>query len=159
MEYEYSFEVIDIEPFVKFCESENYNKESCFIQTRVLYKNKDKILARITTNEQKGILTSYLDLKEENESDAKLKISKESSELELNEANREFVDTMLEILNFKKSKTLKRKRPVYTKDKVTFEIDDYITPAMKVVAIEGKKEEVDKVYMIIKKKYADFIKE
>ncbi len=33
---------------------------------------------------------------------------------------------------------------------VKFEIDDYITPCMKVVAIEGEKESVDKVYEELK---------
>ena len=37
-------------------------------------------------------------------------------------------------------------RYVYEKGGVKFEIDDYIRPQMKVVAIEGNKDEVDKVY-------------
>ena len=39
---------------------------------------------------------------------------------------------------------------MYTYNNVTFEIDNYTTPAMNVVAIEGKKEEVDKVYNELK---------
>ena len=38
---------------------------------------------------------------------------------------------------------------VYTKDKVTFEIYEYLKPKMKVVGIEGNKEDVDKVYNIL----------
>ncbi len=36
------------------------------------------------------------------------------------------------------------------KDIVPFEIDKYITPLMNVVAIEGKEDEVDKVYSNLK---------
>ena len=45
----------------------------------------------------------------------------------------------------------KRKRYVYFKDGVKFEIDNYTQPAMKVAAIEGEKEKVDKVYNEVKK--------
>ena len=50
------------------------------------------------------------------------------------------------MLGYQKDKTLIRKRWVYKKDEITFEIDDYKEPKMKVVAIEGNKEQVDKVY-------------
>ena len=41
---------------------------------------------------------------------------------------------------------LKRKRYVFEKNSVKFEIDEYIEPVMNVVAIEGLQEEVDAVY-------------
>ena len=41
---------------------------------------------------------------------------------------------------------LKRKRYVFEKNNVRFEIDKYREPAMNVVAIEGLKENVDDVY-------------
>lgn len=65
--------------------------------------------------------------------------------------NTEFVDSMLGMLNFSFYKELKRKRYVYFKDGVKFEIDNYTQPAMKVAAIEGEKEKVDKVYNELKK--------
>lgn len=65
--------------------------------------------------------------------------------------NTEFVDSMLGMLNFSFHKELKRKRYVYFKDGVKFEIDNYTQPAMKVAAIEGEKEKVDKVYNELKK--------
>lgn len=42
---------------------------------------------------------------------------------------------------------------MYKKNNVTFEIDDYSKPEMKVVAIEGKKDEVDKIYSEIQDLY------
>ena len=48
------------------------------------------------------------------------------------------------------SKKLERKRYVYNHKNVIFEIDKYTVPTMNVVAIEGKKEEVDKVYNELK---------
>ena len=54
------------------------------------------------------------------------------------------------MLEYRKDKTLIRKRVVYKKDDVTFEIDDYSKPKMMVVAIEGIKDEVDIVYQELK---------
>ena len=60
--------------------------------------------------------------------------------------NRNFVTSLIDILDLNTKKVLERNRVVYQKDYVKFEIDDYISPAMKVVAIEGEKEKVDSVY-------------
>lgn len=54
--------------------------------------------------------------------------------------------SLIEILNLNRKIVLKRKRYVYEKENVKFEIDEYIEPLMNVIAIEGKKEEVDRVY-------------
>lgn len=40
---------------------------------------------------------------------------------------------------------------MYIKKEVTFELDKYSSPLMNIVAIEGKKEEVDKIYKEISK--------
>ena len=54
---------------------------------------------------------------------------------------------MLEILGYHKDKTLKRRRFVYKKGEVKFEIDEYLEPEQcYVVAIEGENEAVDSVY-------------
>lgn len=130
LEYEYSFKVKDVNPFIEFCKNENYMEKSIVSQRRVLYKNNSGILARITTNNQGENEKSYLNFKEADDSEKILKVSKESIELEINDSNKELI----------------RKRYVYTKGKVKFEIDEYQKPQMKVVAIEGEKQEVDEVY-------------
>ena len=60
-----------------------------------------------------------------------------------------FVNAVLSMLEFDFYKELDRVRYVYTKDKVIFEIDEYLKPEMKVVGIEGNKEEVDKIYKVL----------
>ena len=64
----------------------------------------------------------------------------------INDDNQEFVDSLIEILDLTNKKVLKRKRYVFEKNSVKFEIDEYIEPVMNVVAIEGLQEEVDVVY-------------
>ncbi len=57
------------------------------------------------------------------------------------------VYSILDILEYKKDVTLIRDRSVYEKENVRLELDVYSSPEkMYVVAIEGKKEEVDSVY-------------
>lgn len=156
VEYEYSFKVKDIQPFIAYCEEKGYIKEKDVEQIRILYKNNNGILARITTNEIEGKVSKYLNFKEENESEQVLKVSQESPMLEIDENNREFVESILKIFDFVKSKELKRKRYVYKKNNVTFEIDNYSKPEMKVVAIEGKKDQVDKIYSEIQDLYQKY---
>ena len=67
--------------------------------------------------------------------------------------NMDFVKSVLSMLEFDFYKELDRVRYVYVKNKVTFEIDEYIKPKMKVVGIEGNKEEVDKVYKVLEDKF------
>ena len=57
---------------------------------------------------------------------------------------------MIEILNLTNQKVLKRRRYVFEKNNVKFEIDEYIEPVMNVVAIEGLQVEVDIVYKELK---------
>lgn len=140
LEYEYSFKVKDVNPFIEFCKKENYMEKSIVSQKRVLYENNSGILARITTNSQGENEKSYLNFKEADDSEKILKVSKESIELEINDSNKELI----------------RKRYIYTKGKVKFEIDEYQKPQMKVVAIEGEKQEVDEVYKKIEKLYLKY---
>lgn len=148
-EYEYSFKVDDILPFIKFCEENNYTKKDEYNQIRTLYKNDNKILARITKCEINGIEKIYFDLKDENESNDVLKVSRESGQIDVTN-NIEFANALIDMLNFKFHKKLDRKRYVYQKNNVTFEIDNYKEPKMNVVAIEGEKNDVDNVYNNIK---------
>ena len=145
-EIEYSFKVKDIKDFINYCITNKYQKTEESFQTRTLYKNNGPFMARITENisDDKGI--KVLNFKDDNLSDNTLKISRETKDLIMNEDNQDFVYSLIEILNLTDKKILKRKRYVYEKKNVKFEIDEYTEPAMNVIAIEGIKEEIDKVY-------------
>ena len=93
----------------------DYKKTSEGNQIRELYKNGNKILARITKNYTKGNEKIFFDLKDENETEDTLKICRESGEIEVTN-NMEFVNSLLEMLKFKLHKKLTRKRYVYEKD-------------------------------------------
>lgn len=149
-EYEYSFKVKDITPFIDYCVNNNYELKKEYEQTRTLYKNSGKVMARITKNVYKNNEVEILNFKDDNLSDSILKVSRESKDLVMNDENREFVKSLLEILELIETKKLVRKRYVYTCNNVIFEIDKYITPVMNVIAIEGKKDEVDNVYSELK---------
>lgn len=145
-EYEYSFKVKDIKEFVKYCDLNKYEKKEEYLQTRILYKNGGPIMARVTENIYNDRSEKVLNFKDDNLNDKDLKISRESKDLIINDENQEFVESLIEMLNLTNKKILKRKRYIYEKNNVKFEIDEYIEPVMNVVAIEGLKEEVDAVY-------------
>lgn len=145
-EYEYSFKVKNIKDFVQYCIFNKYEKQEEYLQTRTLYKNGGLIMARITENIYGNKREKILNFKEDNLNDNTLKISKESKDLIITDDNQEFVYSLIEILNLTTKKVLKRKRYVFEKNNVRFEIDEYSEPAMNVVAIEGLKENVDDVY-------------
>lgn len=135
-----------------------FTKEKENLQTRVLYKNPDRILARITTQENKDNVVTSINFKDENESDDILKTSRETSSLNITEENKEFIMSMLDMLEFNKFKTLERKRHVYKKNNAKFEIDEYSAPEeMYVVAIEGEKEEVDSIYEEVNKLFGSYL--
>lgn len=147
-EYEYSMKVKDIKPFINYCKKNNYNLINKTTQKRVLYRNDNKILARVTTIQEDKSKNIFLDFKDENESDDTLKISRESGKIDVT-GKMNFVNAVLSMLEFDFYKELDRVRYVYTKDKVILEIDEYLKPEMKVVGIEGNKEEVDKIYKVL----------
>ncbi len=150
-EYEYSFEVESIDPYIDYCIKEGYEKTDDTSQTRTLYRNVNKTMARITTKEKNGNKKTLLDFKDDNQADEILKVCRESLPLEVTDENKEAVDSILDFLEYKKDKVLIRNRVVYKKGNVTFEIDKYDSPdVMFVVAIEGEQEAVDKVYNFIK---------
>ena len=144
-EYEYSFKVKDIKDFIEYCTLNKYKKEDEYLQNRILYKNGGPIMARITENIYNDKALKVLNFKDDNLDDNALKVSRESKDLIINDDNQEFVDSLIEILELTNKKVLKRKRYVYEKNNVKFEIDEYTDPVMNVVAIEGLKDEVDKV--------------
>lgn len=144
-EYEYSFKTDDITKYINYCNNNDYKLIDKVKQTRTLYRNSNKTMARITINEYENNTKMFLDFKEDNLTDDILKIRKETKPLEF--SNMESINSILEFLDYKKDITLIRTRVIYEKDNVKFEIDEYESPEVyNVVAIEGKKEEVDKVY-------------
>lgn len=144
-EYEYSFKVESIERYINYCNSNDYKIIDKVKQTRTLYRNSNKTMARITINEYENNTKMFLDFKEDNLTDDILKIRKESLPLEFSDI--ESINSILDFLEYKKDITLIRNRMIYEKDNVKFEIDEYESPEVyNVVAIEGKKEEVDRVY-------------
>ncbi len=145
-EYEYSLKVKDVSEFIKYCNDNNYVKEDEYLQTRTLFKNGGPVMARITENEINGKVEKILNFKDDNLNDNTLKISRESKDLIVTSENEEFVESLLQILDLNNKKVLKRKRYVFVKEYVKFEIDEYLEPIINVIAIEGIKEEVDKVY-------------
>ena len=149
-EYEYSTKVKDINFFINYCKENDYVLINKTTQKRVLYRN-NKILARVTTIKEDTSKRVFLDFKDENESSDILKISRESGKIDVTE-NMDFVNAVLSMLKFDFYKELDRVRYVYNKDKVTFEIDEYLKPEMKVVGIKGNKKEVDKVYKVLENK-------
>lgn len=147
LEYEYSFVVKDIRPYIEYCENEGYSKISENTQIRELFISANKILARITKNITENEDKIVLDFKDDNDSEDILKSSKESLPLQINESDRETVNSILDILGYKKNKYLERKRIVYKKGNVKFEIDEYFAPEiMYVIGIEGEKILVDEIY-------------
>lgn len=145
-EYEYSFKVKSIKEFVQYCSMNGYEKKEEYLQTRILYKNGGPVMARVTENIYNDRSEKVLNFKDDNLNNKDLKISRESKDLIVSDENQEFVDSLIEILDLTNKKVLKRKRYVFEKNNVKFEIDEYIEPVMNVVAIEGLQEEVDVVY-------------
>ena len=146
-EYEYSFKVKELKPYIKYCIKENYFKEKEENQIRDLYLNNSGVLARVTTSKKNNKETIIIDFKDEDDRNKILKNTRESLPLIIDKKNLKAFYSILDILGYKQIKQLVRKRVVYVKGKVKFEIDKYTQPEkMNVVAIEGKKKEVDKVY-------------
>ncbi len=151
MEYEYSFKVDSLDEYKKYCEENGYEKRLEYDQVRELFTSDNKILARITTTKTENNIDIFLDFKDDDDSDKVYKESRETIPLKVTDENRGAIDSILNILGYKKKKHLVRKRYIYKKGKVKFEMDDYTKPEiMHVVAIEGDKDEVTKVYNEIK---------
>ena len=147
-EYEYSFEVDSLSQYIDYCEKNNYDLISNCSETRDLYVSDNGVLARLTKKDNSIVL----DFKEENDLNNILKERKESIPLEVKESDLDKIYSILDILGYKLIKHLVRSRKVYKKDNVKFELDDYTSPSINhVVGIEGKKEDVDKIYNELQK--------
>ena len=150
-EYEYSFKVNSFEPIEEYCKKNNYDFVSKSKQTRTIYRNPNKTMARITINEADGKITKQLDFKEDNWVEGEvLKELKESQAIGFTDD--EAVASILDFLNYKKDNTMIRTRTVYKTVGVKFELDEYSSPySALVVGIEGDKDRVDAVFESIKK--------
>lgn len=148
IEYEYNFKVDDISVVTKFCEKDGFVLVSKTSENRVVLENKQnrKIISRLTTTFGESDEVTVWDFKNVGKNDNLLKVSMESETMKLDEAGIKIARSMLEVMDFEKSADNLRTRYVFEKGDVKFEIDDYTRPEMKVVAIEGEKTQVDKVY-------------
>lgn len=148
IEYEYNFKVDDIGVVTKFCEENEFVLVSKTSENRVVFENKQnrKIISRLTTNFGESEKVTVWDFKNVGKNDNLLKVSKESEAMVLDESGIKIARSMLEVMDFEQSADNLRTRYVFEKGDVKFEIDDYTRPQMKVVAIEGEKSQVDKVY-------------
>lgn len=147
-EYEYNFKVKSLEPVFIYLKENNYKEIFNKKQNRIVYENikNRNIISRITSSDE-----DYLfDFKNKSHETETLKISKESLPLKIKKEDIENVKSILDVLEFEQTSNIVRTRFVFVKDEVKFEIDDYIKPKMLVVAIEGKRDKVDKVYNEVK---------
>lgn len=142
IEYEYSFNVKDLTPYIDYCEKHGYKFIEKTQQQRTIYRKPDGTMARITINTSEKGTKKYLDFKEDNFVEGQvLKQHKES--LSLNYEDDEVIDSILQFLEY-------RTRYIYELKAVKFELDEYTVPRKTcVVAVEGDKVEVDKVYQKI----------
>lgn len=135
----------------KFCEENGFVLVSKTSENRVVFENKQnrKIISRLTTTFGESKKVTVWDFKNVGKNDNLLKVSKESEAMVLDESGIKIARSMLEVMDFEQSADNLRTRYVFEKGDVKFEIDDYTRPQMKVVAIEGEKSQVDKVYQMI----------
>ena len=141
-EYEYSFKVKSIAPYIDYCINRGYEEIEIVKQNR----NSDHIIARLTTEEKNGEKVTIFDCKNVGEKIKSLNISNESLPMQVREGDLEIIKSILNVLEFVEVANNFRTRYVYQKGGVKFEIDDYTSPKMKVVAIEGDESEVEAVY-------------
>jgi len=145
MEYEYSFKVKNLDIYIDYCKNNNYEKTEENIQTRILYRNKNKTMARITINKVGEKTIKKLDFKEDKITDEELIERKES--LPIVFTDDKAIYSILDFLEYKKDNSMNRIRYVYEKKNFTFELDEYIEPEkVCVVSLEGKKEVIDSIW-------------
>ncbi|MFV0250087.1 MAG: hypothetical protein ACK5HP_03540 [Bacilli bacterium] len=82
-EYKYSFKVKTLDPFIQYCEKNNYEKIEESKQIRKLFKKEDKTMARITIKEKNGSSKKLFDFKDDNMSDEVLIVRRESLPINL----------------------------------------------------------------------------
>lgn len=150
-EYEYSFEVKDLTPFIQYCKDNDYQFVEKHEQERTIYRDKDRtMMARLTLNIKNGVTTRQLDFKEDQLVEGQI-LGERRESLALDYDNNDAVLSILDFLGFSQDNTLVRTRYVYQKGNVKFELDEYTVPRTTcVVGIEGEKSAVDTVYSEVK---------
>ncbi|MBQ7977491.1 MAG: hypothetical protein IJ301_02720 [Clostridia bacterium] len=150
-EYECSFEVNNFAPILEFCNKNGFNLIEQNKQIRTIYKDKDKrFMFRTTINESDNKITKKFDFKEDKLVPGQI-FGERQETLEIKYENEDEAQSIVEFFNMTKETVLIRIRQVFLKNDVKFELDEYIEPRIAcVVGIEGKKEEVDNMYNILK---------
>lgn len=144
-EYEYSFEVNSLIPYIEYCNNNGYELVSSNKQQRIIYRHPNSTMARVTIIEKNGKVTKELDFKESILSTSVLHERKES--LTISFDDEKAIKSMLDFLGYKRDNSLIRTRIVFKKGKVKLELDDYEFPRKAlIVAVEGAKLEADEVY-------------
>ena len=148
IEYERSFKVASVKPYIEYCEENGFVLEEIVEQNRVVFENKfsNNIIARITTETKDGVAVTVFDCKNVGKRESNLKVSSESIPLVVTNENKEKIFSILETLDFFEAANNLRKRYVYSKGNVKFEIDEYIRPQTNVIAIEGEQNLVEDIY-------------
>lgn len=159
VEYEFSFKVTNIKPFLKYCKDNGFKKIEKTEQVRTLYKKADKTMLRLTAKKCGRKVVKEMDFKQDKLSSDVFIERKESLPIIYNDD--EAIYSIIDFLGYKKDIELIRTRYVYEKKDVKFEIDEYVSPdKMLVVAIEGNTKNSSKVYDELKEKYYKyFLKE
>ena len=119
-EYEYSFNVKNLTPFIDYCKANGFDFIEETNQSRTIYRNPNKTMARIAIKEKNNVSKKLLDFKDDKMSDEVLIERRESLPIEF--TNEETVESILDFLQYKKDNTLIRKRYVYEKGNVKFVI-------------------------------------
>ena len=144
MEYEYSYTVDDLSKILDYLDK-NYKFIEKYKEQRVIYRNSNHTMARITYKNNE----MYLDFKEDKLSDKELIERKESKSIKIDDL--ESTEDILSFLNYKKDNSMVRYRSIYEGNNIKFEIDEYLDPKKAyVISFEGDKDICDKVNETIK---------
>ena len=155
IEQEYSFKVSDLKPFFTYLDNNNYELIETTEQVRTLYKKNDNTMLRLTVKKSNDKVVKELDFKQDNLSNDPYIERKES--LPIVYEDDEAVQSIINFLDYKKAIELVRKRYVYKKNDIKFEIDEYISPEQAlVVAVEGQKDIIEEIYNELKDKYNNY---
>ncbi len=157
-EYERSFKVKSISPFLDYCRNNDYKEFEPVKQNRIVFHNKNNnhIIARLTTEKIGTKEKIVFDFKNISQKKDNLNISNETIPMKVSKSNLKAIQSILDVLEFYVAADNYRTRYVFEKDDVKFEIDDYSKPQMQVVAIEGEESAVEKVNKDILLKLKNF---
>ncbi len=159
-EYEWSFKVKSISPFLEYCRKNGYKEFEPVSQNRVVYHNQNNshIIARLTTDKVGTQEKTEFDFKNISHKNENLKVSDETIPLKVTKSNLKAIQSILDVLGFYVAADNYRTRYVFKKGSVKFEIDDYSKPTKNCVfAIEGEESAVEKAKKDILSKLGNFL--